>query len=121
MGITVAETTGTRAEETDSETETAGITVTGTTETRVEETDSATITAVDRITTVAGRIMTAVMEGVITEETAVMAASVYLNGLRKPRVVLMESNRSRRVPARGIRKRTTGISQADTARVQKKR
>ena len=122
--ITVAAITGTRTEEMGSVTITGAgrtITVAVIPVIRMEETGSATITGTDRITTREGRIMTAGMGGVITEETAAMAASVYLNGLRRPRVVLMASSRSKRVPARGIRRRMTEIKRVDTARVLRRR
>ena len=107
-GITVAETEEARAAGRTSAEETAVITGTGMHAHRITGTDRGIITAGDRMATA-------------VEETAAMAASGYLDALKRPRMVLTESSRSRKTPVREIKRKMTAIRQADTVRAPRKR
>ena len=64
---------------------------------------------------IAGAIDRGIVVAIVRRE------NVFLNDLKKPRVVLTESNRNRKTPVRGIVRRMIAASQAAIVRVQRKR
>ena len=84
----------------------------------VAEITAITVVRADRM----DREMTVVetMAAITVVTTAIME-NVYSSVLKVPRMVLMVSNRSRKIPVREIKRKTIGIKQADIARVPKRK